>query len=289
VVATLPGVLPGRSSSQPTDLTDVATSEFQERQRLLASQAPPVRSATEPVRVLVVGDSIGLTAAAALRRVQAQWNVETLNSAVAGCGIAPGNRLAGSPDISLPDHRPCGGWQQWWQDAVNRFRPDVVLFLSGRWETGDRFFGPTVNHIGTPRFDQLLSRAFDDGIRILSARGAKVGLVTTPCAKPRERADGSQDPLGSPDRVDSYNRLLTAAAIRHPGSTQVLDLFDALCPGGRYTRSIDGTPVRNIDGVHMDPASGSTLAPLLLGPARTMVGLPSHPAGASPEAPGSGG
>ncbi len=282
-VATMPGVLPVTSVGRTTqDLDGLAAGEQADRERLLALPQQPVRpKASEPVRVLVVGDSIGLTAGAALRRVQSQWRVELLNGGIAGCGIGPGSREADSPDRSLPGQDLCSQWPVWWKTTVDRFRPDVVLFLSGRWETSDRYLDGKRVRIGQPDFDQRLAASLDQGIGILSSDGARVGMLTTPCVEPRLRADGSVDPTSSAFRTAVYNGLITDAVAHHPDVAETIDLHAALCPDGQFTNDLQGTSVRDRDGVHIDPDAGPVLAPLIFGATRRMVGLPSEPAAAN--------
>jgi hypothetical protein len=279
----MPGVLPVTSVGHATqDLDGLAANEQAERERLLALPQQTARpKASEPVRVLVVGDSIGLTAGAALRRVQDHWRVELLNGGIAGCGIGPGSREAGSPDRSLPGQDLCSQWPVWWKTTVDRFRPDVVLFLSGRWETSDRYLDGKKVRIGQPDFDQRLAASLDQGIGILSSDGARVGMLTTPCVEPRLRADGSVDPTSSAFRTAVYNGLITDAVAHHTDVAQTIDLHAALCPDGQYTNDLQGTSVRDRDGVHIDPDAGPVLAPLIFGATRRMVGLPSEPAAAN--------
>jgi peptidoglycan/LPS O-acetylase OafA/YrhL len=276
ILATLPGVLPGSSGPRGNTLDRVADTEYTERQRLLAQPQPSGPPLNRTLRILVVGDSVGLTAGAALRRVQSDWDVSILNGGLAGCGIAPGTREAGRTDKSLPDLVPCADWPQRWQRVVDNFRPDVVLLLSGRWETIDRYEGRKTITIDTPAFDGALSDAFDTGIRILSSRGAKVGMVTTPCTKV-EKSVGDATETSNEERIDRYNQLLTEVTARHPNVASTIDLHARLCPGGRYASKLDGVQVRDEDGIHISPGAGSVIAPLTLGTARSLVGLSERP------------
>jgi hypothetical protein len=282
VLGTVPGVLPVTSASGTTqDIDGLAAQEQAAGNQLLTQPQQPARpKAAEPVRVLIVGDSVGLTAGIALKRVQSQWRVQLLNGAIPGCGIGPGGRQPGTPDLSL-NQDVCSDWPMWWKRTVDQFRPDVVLFLSGRWETSDRYLDGKKVRIGEPAFDQQLFDAMDRGISILSSDGARVGMLTTPCVQPQLRADGSVDPASSAFRTSVYNSLLNDAVARHRDVAETVDLHGTLCPNGQFANDVQGMPVRDRDGIHILVNAGPVLAPLIFGTARRMVGLPSEPPAAN--------
>jgi peptidoglycan/LPS O-acetylase OafA/YrhL len=281
-IGTLPGVLPGTLPTAGAGgldaLNRVASQEASAASADLGAPAvPPHPKATEPVRVLVVGDSVALTVGAALRRVAPQWRTTVVNGGILGCGIGPGNRSRYSADLAYPSQRPCTDWPTWWRDATQRFHPDVVLLISGRWETFNSYVNGRRATIGQPDFDRLLSANFDKAINLFGSLHTQLAMVTTPCVARTELADGSLDPASDPARTARYNQLLRGAVARHPQSARVLDLGATLCPGGHYTDTLGGLPVRFDDGIHVGIAAGPVIAPLLLGGARTISGLPARP------------
>ncbi len=275
-IATVPGVLPTPAGKHKDNLNKVADAEYSERQRLFASPPPSGTPLNRPLRILMVGDSVGLTAGAALRRVQGDWDVKILNDGLAGCGLAPGSRQPDRPDRSLPDGLLCSDWPRLWQNAVDRFRPDVVLVLAGRWETQDTYVDSKLVSIGTPDFDTYLAGAFDSAIQILSSRAAHVGMVTSPCTE-SDQTLGTQEGASSESRQHRYNELLRAAVARHPGQAETIDLNALLCPDDEFTSYLDGTRVRATDGTHIAIGAGAVISPLMLGSARRMAGLPERP------------
>jgi hypothetical protein len=57
-------------------------------------------------------------------------------------------------------------------------------------------------------------------------------------------------PDDSPQRRQLYNHLLREAADHTSGRVSVVDFGSLLCPGGRFTLTINGVQVRARDGVH---------------------------------------
>ena len=57
-------------------------------------------------------------------------------------------------------------------------------------------------------------------------------------------------------------------AAEHPATVRVVDFGAMVCPGGKYTTTVDGVQLRDGDGVHIvpTPAAGHWLAAHLLPP-----------------------
>ena len=51
-------------------------------------------------------------------------------------------------------------------------------------------------------------------------------------------------PEDDPARLAEYNKLLHQVAALHPKTDSVVDLNAAVCPGGKFTTSLDGVAVR---------------------------------------------
>jgi hypothetical protein len=115
-------------------------------------------------------------------------------------------------------------------------------------------------HVGEPVFDNYLAGRIDQAINVLSAGGAKVLVLTTPCFAPQEQADGSIFPFDDPARLARYNQLLRAAVARNPSKASIGELDGALCPGNTYTSTVDGVLTRMSDGVHITEAGGQYVA-----------------------------
>jgi hypothetical protein len=89
-------------------------------------------------------------------------------------------------------------------------------------------------------------------------------LLTAAYTHRAERPDGSLYPEDQPQRVDSWNNLLRAAAARRPGKITLLDLNEVVCPDGKFTWTVDGLRIRS-DGLHYTTAGVQRIiAPWLL-------------------------
>jgi hypothetical protein len=213
--------------------------------------------------MLVVGDSLALTLSASqFSQVAASMNVQVADGSMLGCGVArlPARRLAG---VAGPPTAGCDQWPARFTSRVDAVKPDVSVLLIGRWEVTDQLMDGVWTHVGEPRYDAYLSSELDLAIKMLSARGAKVVLVTTPAVQAGEAPDGTQYPETEASRVAQFNTLLRQAAARHPGVATIADLNAVLTPGNRYTDHIDGVLTRN-DGVHITSAGGRIVGQALL-------------------------
>ncbi len=99
---------------------------------------------------------------------------------------------------------------------------------------------------------------------ILSSQGARVALFTAPYFNSGDQPNGEPWDEDSPARVNRLNQILETVAARHPGVVSVIPLHQYLDPHGRFTWSIDGSVIRQPDGIHTTLATGTYLAPLVL-------------------------
>jgi len=227
-----------------------------------------------PVRVAILGDSVAWRLGFALQADQPQqtYDVDIDNAAIVACGVvrSSGYVAHGVPD---PMARQCnssspaaGQWPAQWAGSVAEFHPNVVMILAGRWEVMDREINGQLTHIGEPGFDALLQQSLEQAVRVASAGGADVVLMTAPCFDSGEQADGQPWPEDSPTRLALYNSMVRRVAAEHPDTVRVEDFGALVCPGGTYTTSLDGVQLRDGDGVHIvpTPTAGQWLASRLL-------------------------
>ncbi|MFI5914419.1 acyltransferase family protein [Dactylosporangium sp. NPDC051541] len=225
--------------------------------------ARPGRRAGPP-RVMVIGDSVSWT-------LGAYWpatpGLDLDNQGVQGCGIAPlpDVRYAGAPHANYPY---CTTWESRWSTSTTAADPDVVVILLDRWELMDRKLDGRWTGVGDANFDRYLTAQLTRAVDLTAAHGARIVLLTAPYTHREERPDGGLWPEDQPERVDTWNRLLTAVAAGHPSHPARLDLNRVLCPEGRFTWTVGGIRVRS-DGLHITPAGvrqvvAPWLAPQLL-------------------------
>jgi peptidoglycan/LPS O-acetylase OafA/YrhL len=211
-----------------------------------------------PVRVLLLGDSVAFTYAAGLDVAPEKSGVELVTKTVIGCGIARGGPIRTRGQVTNTAEQ-CEEWPQRWNALLNSRDFDVVAIAVGRWETHDRRHAGRWSHLGQPAFDAYITAEFERAVALLSARGARVALLTAPYYEGFERLDGGHWPEDDPRRVNRFNQILHAVARRHPGVVQVVDVGRALSPNGRYASRIGGVTVRTDDGIHVTPEGAKVL------------------------------
>ena len=218
-----------------------------------------------PVRVLVLGDSIALTLGMGLSvDSQAEYGVTVSDHAALGCDLDPGLQvfIAGTTG---PSTQGCDDWQALWPFVVARERPQVVALGLGRWEVSDHLLDGQWVHIGEPAWNAHLTADLRAAVSIFDRFGARVVLFTMPYVDPSDRQpDGLPWSENMPSRVRAYNALVRQVARSDPGEISVIDLNRMLSPAGVYTASLDGVAVRWPDGVHISLAGGQLLQPQIL-------------------------
>jgi peptidoglycan/LPS O-acetylase OafA/YrhL len=211
--------------------------------------APTLDPSDRVPRVLLTGDSVALTLQAeTVERIADPaaliWNLGSI-----GCPLFDADR-------TFRDERTDGGWwcRPWRADRprwIREFDPDVVLVLSGVWETYDRIVGEQELAVGDPEHDRWFATELDSLIDLLGSGGADVVLVTMPCNQRAEGVGAEQLPENQKERVDHINDLYRRTAERR-GDTTLVDLHELVCPSGKYLPTLDGRDLR-YDGVHFTP------------------------------------
>ena len=217
----------------------------------------------QPVHAVLLGDSVALTLGEGLLDRGPEFGADVVDGGLVGCGVlgvAP-IRLEGAPGDVAPG---CAQWEVGWKRLVAEQHPAVVAILVGRWEVIDRKYEGRWTHIGDPSFDAFISAQLDIAIAAAASGGARVVVFTSPHFEGLERPDGGRWPEDDPSRIDSFNRLLIAAVARHGRQVTLLDLGAIAEPAGRYTASINGTVVRQPDGVHFTQVGADLLAPAII-------------------------
>ncbi|MGH9092543.1 MAG: acyltransferase family protein [Acidimicrobiales bacterium] len=255
------------------------------RSALPAAEAAQLRAdhafTTNPVRFLMVGDSVAWSAARGLRvGSHRHYGIRIVNGGVLGCDLdrTPsrfgGVVYAGEPGVN------CGSWPSVWSGAVAHDRPQVVGLLIGRFELGTHLHDGRWVHVGDPGWDAHLERQLNQAVELLSAKGARVAVFTFPYIDPPlEQPDGAPWPENVPSRVVAWNRLLRQVAASHPRTVTLVPLNHLLDPQGHYTNTVDGVGVRTSDdGIHITMAGAEWLQPRVL-PEIARLGLEDrHPA-----------
>jgi hypothetical protein len=255
---------------------------------------------TPPVRVLLFGDSVALTLGLGLglQSEQDKFGYTLADDGILGCGVVDGPEveLLGAIDAT-PD--ACNGtpfspseplvdepWQNQWLLEMHELQPNVVVLLAGRWEVADREYQGQWTNILHPKFAAYVKAQLEMASHLVTSTGSRMVFLTAPCTDEGEQPDGAPWPEDNPARLAVYNRLVREVAAAHPQTDSVVDLHAAVCPGGKFTSTIDGVTVRETDGVHFTVAGGQLLAPVLMPP--IVAAGRAQMAGAPAPAPGSG-
>ena len=215
------------------------------------------------LRVLVVGDSLSLTVGFWLTPYSSDYGVVLRGRPLDGCGLAaavPFN-LHGTPTYPLA---PCASWPSIWRSEVSQLRPQVVVLVIGWWDTMDRLYQGTWQHLGDPAFDAYEAGQLELAASVLSSGGAHVALMTSPYYDSGEQLNGQPWDEDSPSRVDLLNQMIASVAAKSRGLVTVVPLNKYLDPDGHFTSRIDGKVMRFADGVHTTQDAGTYLAPKIL-------------------------
>jgi peptidoglycan/LPS O-acetylase OafA/YrhL len=217
-----------------------------------------------PIDAIVVGDSLGVTLYEGLSIKSVDWGVALHDGAALGCDLDPTSTVAVMGVVSRAA-QGCPDWRTAWAQVIDRDDPQVVVVMLGRWETINHVYQGHWTWVGQPAWDDHLQTEIEQAIDILSARGAKVELLTLPYVQQTTvQPDGKPWDMNLPSRTDAFNSVLRAAAANRPGRAVVVDLNSMVDPDGRYTSSVDHVRVRNSDDEHFSVAGGEWLRPRLL-------------------------
>ena len=241
-----------------------------------------------------MGDSLALTLGIGLQGALTAdptkyGHLRLLNEGIPGCGVAEGTTGIEqgttfivappcTPDPQKADcppggvfgpkqNVPCQPWMVAWSDWVRQLKPNVVVLLAGGNEVKDRLYHGVMTSILNPRFASYVKSQMEKAVRIATAGGALMVLMTKPCQSTGKQPNGEPWPEDSPARTDVYNSLLREVATKYSKQVYVQNLNAYVCPGGSYAEDLDGVPVRQPDGLHFDmqPGSGGDyLAPAII-------------------------
>lgn len=190
----------------------------------LAVEPAPAQATVVDNRVLVVGDSVAYTLFPGLRAYEAAAGLEFVTATETGCplDIDAFEFVDDSGPLGLRVPAYCD-WRATWPGVVERTRPEIVVALWGLWDTADRVVAGETLPAGSAEWTARLERMFGEAVDVLTARGARVIVLTTPYIY-------SLDPA----RVDALNAVFDSVAERRPAEVAVLDIQDAVrAPGAQ--------------------------------------------------------
>ncbi len=237
-------------------------------------------TAKSKVKVEVFGDSTALTLAWSLaaKSLGSKYGYTLENSGGIGCGLVEGPAVRFKGKV-FPTQSSCNGttpppgtplksqpWPVQWQADMAKFHPDVVVILSGRWEIADRVYNGQWTNILDPTFASYVKQQLEMASNLVTATGANVVFLTSPCTDEATQPDGAPWPESDPNRLATYNELVRQVAAEYPTTDSVVDLNAVACPKGKYTSMYKGIRIRTPEGIHFTEQAGLVLGPLLMPP-----------------------
>ncbi len=231
----------------------------------------------DPIRVLLVGDSVAVTMGFGLAAVENEYGVKLYDQGLVGCGtlihglIREDANLPAAPQTGIGVN--CSQWPEIYSGYVQKYKPDVVILTAGRWEVLDRNWGNGWEHVGDPYFDQRLVASLEKAVKVLGTEGIPVIFTTSPYFDSINPNTGIVEDSSQPSRVQAYNSIVNKVAAMYKGHVFVYNLNKVIDPNNQYSEYIDGVEIRWTDGIHItEPQGGEYIAQTLL-PYAVKIGL----------------
>lgn len=216
-----------------------------QRERSLNSPNDPAKPT-----LLIVGDSVAITLDNGVRNV-IDPSVAVVGGAEIGCALLTSPKALGFDGTWNRNGSECPDHDEYWARLVEAQNPDVVVMLIGAWDLYARDWGSGPVAPGDPEFDQRYRDALASSLSVLSAKGAEVIILTTPCFAPSPgQKSGPQHDIARARRLAQLQREVVDQRNLDTSlvPAAVIDLQAITCDNG-FTTSKDGVAWRP-DGVH---------------------------------------
>jgi peptidoglycan/LPS O-acetylase OafA/YrhL len=256
-------------STQPSALRLTHVRHTKMRVRAVAA-SPAVSlhrsfSESRPLRIMVVGDSVGLSFGRGLELwAAATGGAIVQNDAIRSCSLGRHLRVRLPFGQEVPVPQACAEWDTKWPETIASFDPDVVVVLYTIWEIEwrqlpDGRWGKP----GEADFDRWQLSEYQTATDILSARGAKVLWLNTAC-------EGT--PIKPHDLFWIHNNQTLPKLAASRSAAHIVDMDHLMCPHGPPNPDFGGVHDVRPDGSHFCDAGGLAVAgwfmPFVLGEKR---------------------
>ena len=196
------------------------------------------------VNVELFGDSLALTLGFGLNNpaLPKKYNYRLHFLGILGCGVVNGPTVMDLSHI-YPTPTACNGetpaagepltsqpWPVQWQAALEANQPNVAVLLAGRWEVADRVYMGQWTNILNPVFAAYVKQQLEMASNLVTATGANMVFLTSPCVDQGLQPDGAPWPADSSVRLSIYNQLVEQVAAEYPATDSVVDLNSIVCP-----------------------------------------------------------
>jgi len=215
-----------------------------------------------PLRVLVVGDSVGQTLGRGLELwAYTTGRAEVENDAIPTCGLGRTLEVRTPLGSDMEPSGTCADWAHTWAEKIATFDPDVVVVQYTVWEIEYRRLPD--GHWAQPgdaAIDRWQLSEYRAAADVLSARGAPVLWLDSACV---------DEPIkhGEPYWFVDYQTIPRLAASRP--AVHVVDMNHLLCPHGPPENDFGGVHDVRPDGAHFSDAGAFAVAqwlmPIVLG------------------------
>ena len=207
-------------------------------------------SAAAPLRVLLIGDSLGLDLGGSLQNSLASTGIVT--------ATLDGKESTG---LTRPDYF---SWPLELSNDLVSVNPEVVVVMMGANDP-QAFLGPPVIPYGSYAWNTAYEARVVSFMQLATSRGAKLIWVSLP-------------PMQDPNlnaKVQVVNSLQRSAAKQVPGVIY-LDSTSVFGPGYSAFTTSNGqiVNIRTPDGTHITPQGGTLLAADVMATMRASLGIP---------------
>ena len=210
-------------------------------------------TAAAPVRILLIGDSLGLDLGGSLQNSLASTGIVT--------ATLDGKESTG---LTRPDYF---NWPAELQSDLTKLSPQVIVVMMGANDPQD-FPGPPDVPFGTPAWNTLYQQRCVAFMQLAVSQGAKLVWVSLP---------GMQNPTLNA-KIATVNSLQKAAAAQVPGVVYVDSSPVLGNPQGGFSAftTVNGQAihVRTPDGIHITPQGGALLATYVMNQMKSQYGIP---------------
>jgi hypothetical protein len=214
-----------------------------------------------PLRVLVVGDSVGITLGRGFELwARSNGFVTVDNAARKFCPLARG--LPAQQGMTQNESMTYCNWSSRWPARVRSYDPDIVIVSFSIWEGVARKI-PNLGwrQPGDPLLDEWQLKEYQAAVDTLTAKGAHVVWLNAPCG--RDVTISRNSPLWH------VNRHTIPKLTQTRRTVHALDLERQLCRNGKFVESFSGIARARPDGLHFSDAGAVAIAnwamPKLLG------------------------
>jgi peptidoglycan/LPS O-acetylase OafA/YrhL len=164
-----------------------------------------------------------------------------------GCGIVQAEHFNG--DVVFANPARCNNWAERWRLKLADDPKAEVILMAGAWDLLDHRVAGARVRFGTPQWNELVTSAYHDALRVLSEGGHPVYVFEVPCYGPGDPVAPIPD-RGSAERIAAVNAIL-ARLSREVANVKVVHWRELVCPGGRRVENIDGVQLWEPDNVHL--------------------------------------